>query len=55
MPAEEDIYLPPGRKRVDREELCPPEDEIELGPPTLDNDALYRQQFAIHDYVKTLR
>ncbi len=55
MPAEEDLYLPPGRRWIDREELCPPEDEIELGPPTLDNDTLYRQQFAIHDYVKTLR
>ena len=55
MPNEEDIYLPIGRKWVDREELRPAEDIIELGPPALENDFLFRQQFAIHDYVKTLR
>jgi len=55
MPAEEDIYLPIGRKWVDREELRPSEDIIKLGPPTLENDTLFRQQFAIHDYVRTLR
>ena len=55
MPAEEDIYLPPGRKFYDREDLMPVEDQIELGPPTLTNETLYRQQFAIQDYAKTLR
>lgn len=55
MPAEEDIYIPPGRRYVDREELNPPEDIIDLGPPTLDNETLYRQQFAIQDYAKTLK
>ena len=55
MPAEEDMYIPPGRKPVDREELQPAEDKIELGPPTLDNESLYRQQFAIQDFAKTLR
>ena len=55
MPAEEDMYVPPGRKYYDREDLSPKEEEIELGPPTLQNDTIYRQQFAIKDYVKTLR
>ena len=35
MPAEEDMYVPPGRKFYDREELSPEEDKINLGPPTL--------------------
>ena len=38
MPAEEDMYVPPGRKFYDREELCPKEEQIELGPPILQND-----------------
>ena len=41
------MYVPPGRKRYDRSELNPSEDNIELGPPTLQNDQIYRQQFAI--------
>ena len=49
------MYVPPGRKYYDREDLSPKEEEIELGPPTLQNDTIYRQQFAIKDYVKTLR
>ena len=47
--------MPPGRKYHDRDNLRPVEEEIELGPPTLDNDGLYRQQFAIQDYLQTLR
>ena len=43
MPAEEDMYVPPGRKYYDREDLSPKEEEIELGPPTLQNDTIYRQ------------
>ena len=49
------MYIPPGRKRYDRSELRPSEDNIELGPPTLQNDQIYRQQFAIQDYLKTLK
>lgn len=41
-PNDEDIYVPPGRKRYDRDDLRPPEDEINLGPPAVDNDDLYR-------------
>ena len=36
-PAEEDMYIPPGRKRFDRDELRPSEDEIKLGPPIVEN------------------
>ena len=42
MPAEEDMYVPPGRKFYDREDLNPIEDKIELGPPILQNDEIYR-------------
>ena len=55
MPAEEDIYIPPGRKPFDREELQPKEEEITLGPPIVDNDDICRQRFAIKDYLQTLR
>lgn len=54
-PPEEDIYLPPGRKRHDREELIPSEDKYKLGPRAVDNDDIFRQKFAIKDYLKTLR
>ena len=54
-PLEEDIYLPPGRKRHDREELIPSEDKYQLGPRAVDNDDIFRQKFAIKDYLKTLR
>ena len=55
MPAEEDMYIPPGRKWHDRDDLCPKEEQIELGPPTLQNESIYRQQYAIQDYLRTLR
>ena len=55
MPKEEDMYIPPGRKFYNREELQPSEDNIKLGPPTLKNDEIYRQQYAIKDYLRTLR
>ena len=54
-PNEEDMYIPPGRKKYDRDELNPEEENIKLGPPTLLNENLYRQQFAIQDYMRTLR
>ena len=41
-PAEEDIYVPPDRKYFDRNELRPSEDNIELGPPIVDNDDITR-------------
>ena len=55
MPKDEDMYIPPGRKPYDRDELNPSENDIKLGPPTLKNDEIYRQQYAIKDYAKTLR
>ena len=55
MPAEEDMYVPPGRKWHDRDDLCPKEEQIELGPPTLQNESIYRQQYAIQDYLRSLR
>ena len=55
MPAEEDIYIPPGRKPFDRNELRPKEENIELGPPIVDNDDICRQRYAIKDYSQTLR
>ena len=54
-PNEEDEYVPPGRRKYDRNELRPPEDEIKLGPPIIDNDDIYRQQFAIKETLSTLR
>ena len=54
-PAEEDIYIPPGRKKFDRDELNPSENKIELGPPILKNDEIYRQHYSIKDYLNTLR
>ena len=53
--AEEDIYLPPGRKPHNRDELRPSEDNMDLGPPIVDNDDICRQRFAIKDYLLTLR
>lgn len=55
MPAEEDMYIPPGRKPHDRNELQPKEDDITLGPPIVDNDDICRQRFAIKDYLSSLR
>ena len=54
-PAEEDYYVPPGRQPYDREELNPSEDNIELGPPTLQNNKIIRQTFAIEEFMKKLR
>ena len=54
-PAEEDMYIPPGRKKYDRNELNPSENKIELGPPILKNDDIYRQHYSIKDYLNTLR
>ena len=42
MPKEEDMYIPPGHKFYNRDELQPSEDNIKLGPPTLKNDEIYR-------------
>ena len=42
MPAEEDMYIPPGRKWHDRDDLCPKEEQIELGPPVLQNEQIHR-------------
>ena len=55
MPDEEDLYIPPGRKPYDRDELNPSENKIELGPPILKNDEIYRQHYSIKDYLNTLR
>ena len=49
------MYIPPGRKFHNRNELAPKEDEIILGPPIIDNNDLTRQRFAIKDYLRTLR
>ena len=37
-PADEDLYIPPGRNRFDRDELDPSEDKLALGPSSLHND-----------------
>ena len=42
-PNEEDMYIPPGRKYFDREEIAAPEDELNTGPPVQQNDGIYRQ------------
>ena len=55
MIAEEDIFLPLGRKPHNRDELRPSEDDMDLGPPIVDNDDICRQRFAIKDYLSTLR
>lgn len=54
-PDESLYYVPPGRQPYDREELNPSEDKIDLGPPTLRNEQLVRQKFAIEDFMRTMR
>ena len=54
-PNPEDQYIPPGRKYFDRDELMAPIDDIKVGPPIIQNDGLYRQQFAIQDFGRQIR
>jgi hypothetical protein len=39
---EEDVYFHQGKKPFISGDLCPPEDEMILGPPIVDNDDLCR-------------
>ena len=56
IPKEEEIYIAPGQKPFERENLRPAEEEeMILGPPIVDNDDLCRQRFAIKDHLTTLR
>ena len=41
-PKEEDMYLPPGRKPFNRDELNLNIEVNQVGPPILQNDGLYR-------------
>lgn len=52
-PNEEDYYVAPGRKKYERDDWS--FEKINPAPPTLKNDQIIRQKFAIQDFLKTLR
>ena len=47
--------MPPGRKPYDRNELDVSGTVNKMGPPTVDNEHLFRQNYAIRDFAKALK
>ena len=51
----EDVYVPPGRKLYDRKDMEVEGTVAKMGPPTVDNEHLYRQNYAIRDFARAMK
>ena len=49
------MYVPPGKKPYRRKEIAVEGTVAKMGPPTVDNEHLYRQNYAIRDFARAMR